>query len=50
MKTFARLFLLFTLTTTVELILLLTVGKAIGIWATIVIILRWIRTLAPFLI
>lgn len=39
MKTFARLFLLFTLTTTVELILLLTVGKAIGIWATIAIIL-----------
>ena len=39
MKTFTKLFLLFTLTTTVELVLLLTVGKAIGIGPTIAIIL-----------
>jgi len=38
MKTFARLFLLMTITTTVELVLLLTVGKYIGIVPTIVII------------
>lgn len=39
MRTFGWLFLAFTLTTTVELLLLLTVGKAIGTLATVTIIL-----------
>ena len=36
---FARLFLAFTITTAVELVLILVVGRAIGVWVTIGIIL-----------
>jgi len=35
---FARLFLAFTITTAVELLLILVVGRAIGVWVTIGII------------